>query len=311
MGYEYIKNEWEGFKEDVLIDKQPNAIITEEKLNKMERGIERNSMTLEPGNITITDKETPDVSITVDEISHTRKLNIAFPKVSSDSSGADINDNISESNSTWSSKKIENMFNNIQDQISDLNYKPISITSFSNNINTVEKGRVFETISLNWSTNKQPTKIVLNGIDIDINLKSTKLIQTIKDNTSFVLSVTDEKSKSASATTSVSFVNGIYYGVGINRQLTDIDSEFVLSNMTKRLSGSMIGSFSANAGNNQYIYFIYPSSFGKKSFYVGGFEGGFDYLGEFLFTNQYNYNEKYIVYKSTNSSLGDTNVQIK
>ena len=50
---------------------------------------------------------------------------------------------------------------------------------------------------------------------------------------------------------------------------------------------------------------------GKPTFYVGGFEGGFDLLHTFLYTNSKGYSENYYVYKSINSSLGSTSVEVK
>ena len=68
MSYEYEKNSWDSYDESVDISKQPDAIITKKKLDRMEAGIERASMSIEIGNIT-TDNDNASASITVDEFS--------------------------------------------------------------------------------------------------------------------------------------------------------------------------------------------------------------------------------------------------
>lgn len=309
MSYEYIKNNWDSYDESVDISKQPDAIITKKKLDKMEAGIERASMSIEIGNIT-TDNDKASASITVDEFSHSRKINIAFPKSKSDSENASIDDNNSSENSTWSSSKIESLFDDLNQKISDLSYERIEIKTFSNNLGTVEKGNSYEIIDFNWSLNKIPTTLKFNGNEIDVTLSSLKYPTTINKNTSFVLEAIDERNYSSSKTTSVNFVNGIYYGKGSLYNIDEITSDFVLT-LTKVLSSSYKKTFTVNTSVDEYIYFIYPTSLGTPSFYVGGFEGGFDSIGNFDFTNSYGYTESYTVYVSSNENLGNTTVEVK
>lgn len=308
MGYEYQKNNWEGYNEDAIIDKQPDAIITKKKLDRIEQGIERASMTLEAGNIT-TENENPSLSVTVDEISHTKKINIAFPK--SSSGNATIDDNNTKKDSTWSSNKINDMFEGIYERLNDISYEPISIDSFSNNIGTAEKGAIFNMVTLNWSINKTPTKLTIEGEEIDPSLTTIKYPIMVGSNISFNLKATDEKGAISSKTTSISFLNGIYYGKSSIKTIETITSNFLLNELSKTLSSSYKKTFSVNSGLGEYIYFACPTSMGTPSFYVGGFEGGFNSLGTFEFTNSYGYKENYTVYISTNANLGGTTVEVK
>ena len=310
MAYEYDKNQWEGFIEDIIIDKQPNAIITEEKLNKMEQGIERASMTIEPGNITMSNTEKPSVSVTVDEFSHTRKINIAFPKLQQ-TDGASIRDDVQSKDSTWSSDKINGKFNEIEQLLADLAYEPIEILSFNNNVNLAEFGSTINTITFTWTLSRIPTTLRLNGIDIDVNLKTSKVVEEINKTKHYELKAIDEKGNTSSKTSNVQFVNGIYYGVGTLKTIENITSSFILNALTKTLSTTKAIDFTVNAGSDEHIFYAYPSRFGESAFYVGGFEGGFQLLGSMDFINAYGYTEKYYVYMSTNANLGNTKITCK
>lgn len=310
MAYEYEKNEWESYNENYPLDKQPDSLITKQKLDRMELGIERSSMSLETGNIGISNDENPSVSITIDEIEHTKKLNILFPKQKDVQSGASINDDTFNKNSTWSSEKINSLINDINDRIEDLSYEPIQISSFTNNVNTVEKGNTINTITFNWSINKIPVELTLNGNPIDTVMHSATITDIITGNTTYILRAVDEKDAVSTRTSSVSFVNGVYYGVGESINIGQMTSSFIRG-LQKRLSSSAKFTFSVSAGIDEYIYFACPSSYSQPSFYVGGFEGGFELLGSFKFTNQYQYTENYNIYVSTNANLGDTTVECK
>ena len=53
-----------------------------------------------------------------------------------------------------------------------------------------------------------------------------------------------------------------------------------------------------------------PTRFGVPKFTVGGFEGGFSLVATIDFTNSSNYTEPYNIYKSENSNLGNTTVNV-
>lgn len=312
MSYEYQKNNWESYDDTVDISRQPDAIITKKKLDKMEAGIERASMTFEIGNIT-TDNEEPSASITIDEFSHTRKLNIAFPKAGSGGDGGDspsINDNSVSTSTTWSSDKLDEMFNTINGKIEEMTYEAIEIISFSNNLGNVEKGTSYEVVTFAWSINKTPTTLSLNGELIDASLKTLRYPTTVTSNTTFTLRATDEKGSTSTKRTTITFLNGIYYGASTLKTINDINSDFILS-LTKSLASSYKKTFTVNPGADEYIYFAYPTNMGTPNFYVGGFEGGFETIGTLEFTNAHNYTENYTVYVSSNANLGSTTVEVK
>jgi hypothetical protein len=201
-------------------------------------------------------------------------------------------------------------YHNVSEALDSLLYTPISISSFNNDVGTKEKGYKVTEVTLTWGINKTPTALTLNNNSIDPTLKSTKLTglnQTT--NATWTLKATDEKGSSSTKSTSISFQNGVYYGTG-SVGASDITNAFILG-LTKKLQTSRAITFTASPIKGQYIYYAFPSSMGTPTFYVGGFEGGFDLLTNLSFTNSLGHTESYSVYRSTNSGLGSTEVQVK
>ena len=309
MAYEYEKNDWEGYLESKPPTQQPNAIITKIKLDRMENGIERANMTFEAGNISISNDENPSVSFTTDEINHTRKLNIAFPKQKASTGGASINDSEESDKSTYSSIKIASLVNDLNEKIEDLSYKKINIDSFTCSPSTAENGQTINTINLSWKTNTAPVSLMLNGSALPATQTSAKITDIITKNTTYTLIATDKKNNSHTRSAGISFLNGVYYGTYTKETDFTNLAAVMKTKFTKNLRSNKNMSFTVKAGANQYIYFACPSSFGTPTFYVGGFEGGFDKIGSFVFKNSYNYTTQYDIYVSTNDNLGSTTVQ--
>ena len=183
--------------------------------------------------------------------------------------------------------------------LDDLLYTAIQITSFTNNVNTVEMGSTVDTVVLNWNYNKTPEELTLDGQGIDASLK-TKTIDTLK--------AVDERDAEATRTTAITFLNGVYWGVGADQ--SSFDSAFILG-LTKGLQSSKVKTFTVNAGASQHIYYAIPTRYGTPAFKVGGFEGGFAKAATIDFTNASGYMESYDIWKSDNAGLGNTTVEVK
>lgn len=198
----------------------------------------------------------------------------------------------------------------IYNKLGDLMYTPISITSFTNNKNTVEMGGTVTDVILKWNYNKTPKTLTLDNELLDVSLKTKTLTgQSIKSNKTFTLKAIDEREAVATKTTAITFLNGVYYGVGASLELGGITRDFILG-LTKSLQANKAKTFTVNAGAGEHIYYIIPTRYGTPVFKVGGFEGGFAKLGTVNFTNASNYAENYDVYKSSNDSLGNTTVAV-
>lgn len=198
----------------------------------------------------------------------------------------------------------------VQQALDDLNYVAIAITGFTNTVGTVEMGATVTDVTLNWTTNKTPKSLTLDGTALDVSAKTQALSgQTITANKTWTLTATDDRAAKASKTTSISFLNGCYWGKGSVTDAAKVDKTFV-AGLTKALSGSRARTIDVTAGEGEYIYYAIPHRLGTPSFTVGGFEGGFDLFKTFDYENPSGYTESYDVYKSTNANLGVTKVVI-
>lgn len=192
----------------------------------------------------------------------------------------------------------------------DLQYIPIEILAFSNNIGVAEKGSTLNELTLKWQLNKDPETILMNG-QVRADLKTLRSL-TLKDmaltvDKTFMLQVTDEKGKTAQKNTSVVFQNGVYYGVSEIPE--EVNNTFILS-LSRSLQGSRTKTFSTTSTEGQYVWYAFPSRYGTPVFNVGGFDGGFTKAASISFTNASGYTEEYAVYRSDNSNLGTKTIKV-
>lgn len=208
---------------------------------------------------------------------------------------------------TKSQKQIELL----QQQIADMQYVPIEILSFTNNVNIAELGSSVNEINLTWKLNKSPKSATLNNVSVSEELETDQSV-TIRDaalttDSIFTLAVTDEKNKTAQKKSSIAFYNGIYYGSAIIP--TKLDSAFIRA-LNKSLQKDRVKIFTINSGVDQYIWYALPTRYGEPVFNVGGFDGGFTKISEISFENASGYTEEYTVYRSDNSNLGMKTIKV-
>jgi hypothetical protein len=67
--------------------------------------------------------------------------------------------------------------------------------------------------------------------------------------------------------------------------------------------------FTVTAGVGEYIWFCYPKRLGTVTFWVGGFEGGFEAAETVSLTNMNGWTEDYYCWRSTQANLGVTAVK--
>lgn len=192
----------------------------------------------------------------------------------------------------------------------DLQYIPIEILAFSNNIGVAEKGSTLNELTLKWQLNKDPETILMNG-QVRADLKTLRSL-TLKDmaltaDKTFMLQVRDEKGKTARKNTSVVFQNGVYYGVSEIPE--EVNNTFILS-LSRSLQGSRTKTFSTTSTEGQYVWYAFPSRYGTPVFNAGGFDGGFTKAASISFTNASGYTEEYAVYRSDNGNLGTKTIKV-
>lgn len=199
----------------------------------------------------------------------------------------------------------------VADALDDLLYKAIAIESFTCSVGTQEKGATVTDVTLKWKTNKEPKTLMLDSESLTVT-ETQKVLsgQSITENKTWTLKVTDDRDAAAQKSVSIQFLNGIYYGKGTVTDTLGVTNEFVLG-LTKKLQGGRAGTWVVNAGAGEYIYFAQPTSMGTPTFTVGGFDGGFIKLHTFEFTNSQGHTESYDVWKSENANLGNTTVVVK
>lgn len=200
----------------------------------------------------------------------------------------------------------------IYQKIEDMNYKAITLT-MSVIPSTAEIGSAVTDVTITWNTSKKPKTLEVNGVAEDVTLKSKKLegVNITKD-TSYSVKVTDERDTTVTKNASVTFLNGVYYGVSTVDSTENVDNAMILG-LTKKLASNRTGEVTVNAGNNEYIYYAIPSTMGIPEFIVNGFSGGFGKapFKTFEFTNASKHTVSYDVWRSDNKGLGTTKVIIK
>lgn len=204
---------------------------------------------------------------------------------------------------------LSNKISVLETQVADILYEPIAISSFTHNAGTKERGTTVTDVTLSWKTNKTPATLTLDGESIDVTMTGKKLnglSLTWNNNKIWKLVATDDRGATSEETVSITFCNGIYYGVG--SVVGGFDSAFV-TGLTKRLQTSKAYDFTVEPAG-QYIYYAVPTRLGTVKFKVGGFEGGFEAPETVSVTNSSEYTEDYYVYRSTNTITGSTTVDV-
>ena len=198
----------------------------------------------------------------------------------------------------------------LEGAVEELVYEPIEIISFTHNAGIKEIGSAAASVTLTWNLNKDPASQNVDGTPVSLEARQYTIgTANLTGNKTYTLTVTDEKDASASKTTTVTFLNGVYYGIGsVNADNTNND---FIQSLTKVLSDTRVRDFTVTANAGEYIFYCIPSRLGTPTFSVGGFEGGFDLLKNISYTNPSGYEEDYAVYRSVQTGLGQTTVNVK
>lgn len=198
-------------------------------------------------------------------------------------------------------------YTTVKDALDYLLYMQPEITSFSNNINTVEIGSTVSNVLLSWAVNKTMASLnINNGVGaIAIVSDTSKQLSglSLTSNTSWTLTATDDEGTSVTKTTGITFLNKRYWGVSASASLTTsaqiiaLGSEFGSNyNMSKTL----------DATGGKYLYFAVPSSFGLtvNNFKVGGLSNSDWVKTTISFTNASGYTTNYDIFRSGNIQTG-------
>lgn len=154
--------------------------------------------------------------------------------------------------------------------------------------------------------------LVLNGSDQDgnfvvINIKKMLVYDSSLKN--FTLTNNGDAKARVQiftvTTQNAPYADNFWYGVAIPPSL--YNDAFVRS--LQPIQGTKNRDFNVNAGNNQKIYYCYPSVLGESAFTVNGFTGGFE-LKANIEVSTAEGPVMYYVYESDNAGLGGTYVTV-
>lgn len=185
----------------------------------------------------------------------------------------------------------------VNDIQSDMRYVPINITSVNNSIETAELGRTIEAVTITVQCNRTPMSLTINGKDISFATGTTKFSttlteQSIRSDTSWRIVATDERGGTDIATTSITFLGGVYYGA--LPYGTDMTSGVMLG-LAKRLQDSRSLTFTVDPRGNRPIFAI-PVQYGTPTFTINGFTYVWENVATFDFTNASGHMESYSVW---------------
>ena len=124
---------------------------------------------------------------------------------------------------------------------------------------------------------------------------------------SFTLNATDGVDPKTSVIT-INFYNRIFWGTSTKASgYNEADIEGLGTNAISNTKGR---SFTESPADTYYIIYALPTRLGTVTFWVGGFEGGFESPETVSVTNASGFTENYYVYRSTNEGLGSTTVTV-
>ena len=194
---------------------------------------------------------------------------------------------------------------NVKEALDKLLYVDLSISITSNTPTVLEKGRSVNGVIINWTYSKRIISQLFDGVSMDLNTRSWLYKSTLTTDKKFTLTASDV-SKTFSKDISFNFYHGVYWGTSSD---TTYNDTFIMS-LSKELRSNRNKTISVNCMENEYIYYCIPTSYGKPTFSVGGFTGGFNKVSTIQFRNSYGYTESYDIYRSANSNLGNTTVVV-
>lgn len=236
----------------------------------------------------------------------TDEINTVVPTMIQDSINAtDITGMIDERlNGAFSYENpISSSITDYKSALDYLLYFDLSISFSCNRGTSLEMGATIESVTFNWNYNKNILSQSFNGTSLDPSVRSYTYVMPFSANKTFTLTAQDDR-KSFSRSITFTFSLGRYWGVSSSPTITSEGIQY----FSKELANGRGKTFTVNAGEGQYIYYCYPTSWGEAKFSVGGFEGGFQLIDTINFMNTEGYITEYRVYRSTNASLGETTV---
>ena len=183
-----------------------------------------------------------------------------------------------------------------------------SIASFTNSHPLEEIGSTVNSTTLNWTLGggAATAQSLNHGLGtVAVGTLSKGDWASYSTNRTYTLTVTNANG-SASANSTVAFLNGVYYGVS---NLTSLNDAQILA-LTRQLQSTRIQTRTL-APNNEYLYLAWPTSYGTPIFVVNGLLDTDWVLVTRAFVNASGYSESYDIYRSGNLLFGNQIVNVQ
>lgn len=188
----------------------------------------------------------------------------------------------------------------------EIRYVPIDITSIRNSVGTVELGTELESVAISWTLNKEAAAQTLAGADVDVAARSATVPGPFAETVTIPLVVEDERGATDRATTTVSFLAGVYYGALVAG--AEITSALILRLSRKLQSGRGLP-FTAECAGVRPVYAC-PTRYGVPTFTIGGFVYSWDKIATIDHTNASGHTESYDVWMHGNDVSGSVTVTV-
>lgn len=200
-------------------------------------------------------------------------------------------------------------YEKLEEAVADLQYEEVSVVSISNSVDTVEKGTTVAAVTILWTLNKEPVSQSVDGEEVEASARSVTLEGlSLTDDKTWTLKAVDEREAEATATTSVKFLNGIYYGA--LEYGAAMDSAAILG-LTRKLQSTKTVTFTVPPGEGKRPAYALPSNgYGTPTFKIGGFEYEWEKVSTFQFTNASGYTESYDVWMHGQDVSGTITVNV-
>lgn len=196
------------------------------------------------------------------------------------------------------------------------NYEPMTAKFYATPGTTNYEMGSSHVVTFSWKFSKLPVEVTFNGVAQTVAQEdSVTLTVASKNHTtlSYTLYGKYKDDETVKETINIDFRNNYYYGCAADpTEAGDgINSDFIRSLSGRGRANSKTISFLPNCSTGEYIWYAYPARFGAISYFkLGGFQGSFKTTPyEVPVTNGSGLTEKYYVYRSINSGLGNLYVE--
>lgn len=185
---------------------------------------------------------------------------------------------------------------NVKKALDELLHKDLTV-QIQATPSSAERGDVVNQVTFTWNYNKLNILFQqLNEQELDVSLRTYTISKPITDSINYSITGTDGVQQ-VTASAALTFYYGIYYTTSIEQP--------TFEKCKKTLSNSLSGSYTIDAKDNEYIWFLIPADLGIPTFTVGIFSGGF-----YKYAETTHKNISYSVYRSDNHSLGKTTINL-